>query len=449
MEFASLISTTGGIVWTIASFIVALSIIVAIHEYGHYIVGRWSGIAADVFSVGFGPVIWSRVDRRGTRWQIAALPFGGYVKFAGDADAASGKDAGAMADAAQDPAKLRRTMHGAPLWARAATVSAGPIFNFILSILIFAGIGLFTGAVKDPLTISELRPLPTQVDGLQSGDVILGVEGVELPSRDSDAYQAAFAEIPQQPVLTYDIERDGTRMQVEGNYLSPPLVGSVLPQSAALAAGFQPGDVITSINGDPVFAFGQLKEVVESSNGATLVLTVWRDGKTLDLSLSPKRSDEPQADGSFKTFWRIGILSASAIEPARENMGIGRAFLGGAERTWNTIEISISAIGSIVTGAIGTCNLTGPIRIAKTAGDMAGMGLEDFLLLIAGLSTAIGFFNLVPIPVLDGGHLLFHAYEAVTGRPPNDKAMNALMITGLVLILSLMVFVLSNDLFCP
>lgn len=449
MELAFLFSAAGGVVWTLLSFIVALSIIVAIHEYGHYIVGRWSGIDADVFSIGFGPILWSRMDRRGTRWQIAALPFGGYVKFAGDADAASSKDVDAMSEVAKDPAKLRRTMHGAPLWARASTVSAGPIFNFILSILLFAALGMSVGAIKDPLTISELRPMPTQVDGLQSGDVVLGVGGITLPSRDSADYQPAVTEIPQLPVLDYDIERDGRQMTVQGPYLSPPLVGWVQPQSAALTAGFEEGDVITAVNDDPVFAFGQVKEAVESSDGATLALTVWRRGETLDLSLTPRRVDEPQPDGNFKTYWRIGIGSASVFEPARENLGVGKALLGGAERTWNTIELTISAVRNIVTGAIGTCNLTGPIRIAKTAGDMAGQGFQEFLLLIAGLSTAIGFFNLFPIPVLDGGHLVFHAFEAVTGRPPSDKAMHVLMVTGLALVLALMVFVLGNDVFCP
>ncbi|MEL6211656.1 MAG: site-2 protease family protein, partial [Pseudomonadota bacterium] len=155
-----LIPAFGGLAWTLLAFVVALSIIVAIHEYGHYIVGRWSGIHADVFSIGFGPVSYSRVDKRGTRWQIAALPLGGYVKFAGDANAASGKDEEAMEEAAADPEALRRTMHGAPLWARAATVAAGPVFNFVLSIIVFAAVLMSAGQARDPLTVGELRPMP-------------------------------------------------------------------------------------------------------------------------------------------------------------------------------------------------------------------------------------------------------------------------------------------------
>lgn len=448
MDFAQLISSTGGTLWILASFVVALSIIVAVHEYGHYIVGRWSGIDADVFSVGFGPVIWSRYDKRGTRWQIAALPFGGYVKFAGDADAASASaDKAALSQ--MDAEKLRRTMHGAPLWARASTVAAGPIFNFVLSILIFAAVALSTGAVKDPLTVGEMRPLPASVDGLQPGDVILGVGGVTLPERADEAYSDAISAIPEEPVLAYDIERDGQRMTVDGPYLLPPLVGTVIPQSAAMAAGFEEGDVITGLDGEPVFAFGQLKRAVEGSEGRALALEVWRRGELIDLTLTPKRVDEVQADGSFETHWRIGIGSANAFDPMRESLGIGAAVTAGALRTWNTIDLTISGLGHIITGAIGTCNLTGPIRIAQTAGDVASQGFLDFLLLIGLLSTAIGFFNLLPIPVLDGGHLVFHAYEAVAGQPPSDRALQAMMITGLALVLSLMVFALGNDVFCP
>ena len=150
----------GSFAFTIFAFVAALSIIVAIHEYGHYIVGRWSGIHADVFSIGFGPVLASRVDKRGTRWQIAALPFGGYVKFKGDADASSGKDAAAID--AMDVEERRRSMHGAPLWARAATVAAGPVFNFILSILVFSLFLFFTGRPVDEPRIGAQAALPAQ-----------------------------------------------------------------------------------------------------------------------------------------------------------------------------------------------------------------------------------------------------------------------------------------------
>lgn len=448
MEFVNLISSAGEFAWIVACFVVALSIIVAVHEYGHYIVGRWSGIDADVFSIGFGPVLWSRYDTRGTRWQIAALPFGGYVKFAGDADAASaGRDDAAMAE--MDAEKLRRTMHGAPIWARASTVVAGPVFNFILSILIFAGVALFTGGEKDPLTVERMNPLPVEAGDLRPGDVIRGIGGLTLPERGDETYPDIIAEIPEEPVLAYDIERDGQRMAVEGPYLYPPLVGRIIPQSAARLAGFEEGDVITALDGEKVFAFGQLKRAVEGSDGRSLNIEVWRNGDTVNLTLSPKRVDDIQADGSVETYWRIGIGGSRAFEAANESVTVTEALTAGAARTWLTIDLTIKSLGNIVLGKMDSCNLTGPVRIAKTAGDVAQMGLMEFVLLIGMLSTAIGFFNLLPIPVLDGGHLVFHTYEAIVGQPPSDRAMQAFMVTGLALVLSLMVFALSNDFFCP
>lgn len=450
MDIVSLISEFGGIVWILVTFVIALSIIVAVHEYGHYIVGRWSGIDADVFSLGFGPVLLSTYDKRGTKWQVAAIPFGGYVKFAGDANAASGKDADAMAAAARDPEAFRRTMHGAPLWARSATVAAGPFFNFILSIIVFAAVGMYAGTVKEPLTVGDLRAMPNAEQGLQPGDVILAVDGVPLAQDDEAwSYDDLIDQVAKAPVLDYRIERDGREEVVQGPYIFPPLVGTVIPQSAAMRAGLEEGDVITAINGDPVFAFGQLKEVVESSDGAEIALRVWRAGDTVDLTLKPKRVDEPQEDGSFTTNWRIGIGAGNAFEPARESLGLGAAISGGVAQTWRTIELTVSGLGHMITGAIGTCNLTGPIRIAKTAGDVASQGLQQFFWLIAVLSTAIGFFNLFPIPVLDGGHLVFHAYEAVFRRPPSDRALQLLMGAGLAMVLTLMVFALSMDVFCP
>ncbi|WP_299041513.1 RIP metalloprotease RseP [uncultured Tateyamaria sp.] len=449
MDITALIPAFGGFAWTIFFFVVALSVIVAIHEYGHYIVGRWSGIHADVFSIGFGPVLFSRYDKRGTKWQIAALPFGGYVKFAGDANAASGKDDEAMEEAAADPAALRRTMHGAPLWARAATVAAGPVFNFALSILVFAIVGYSNGVPRDPLTVGDIQPLPTEVQELAAGDVVLAINGTPVPSYASPDYVDLMENLPLERVLDYTVERGGDEITVQGPYLRPPLVRSVSPRSAALAAGLEQGDVITSINGEPVFAFRQLVAAVEGSDGNTLDLGVWRNGEMLTKSLAPKRVDEPQQDGGFATQWRIGVASGNAFDPASESPGVVDAVTGGVAQTWRIITGSISGLGHMVTGAISTCNLSGPIGIAQVSGTMASQGAQSFVWFIAVLSTAVGLLNLFPIPALDGGHLVFYAYEAVTGKPPSDKALRILMTFGLALVLTLMLFALGNDLFCP
>ncbi len=434
---------------TVLAFVIALSVIVAIHEYGHYIVGRWSGIHAEVFSLGFGPVIYSRFDKRGTKWQIAAIPMGGYVRFKGDADAASAaKDAEAMSALSKE--ELRSTMHGAPLWARAATVAAGPVFNFVLSILIFAGVILSQGVVGEKLIVGEMRPLPVTEFSLQSGDTILSVAGAELPNSENGIDGDSFVEnLPRQALLDYKVERAGSETIVSGPYLYPPIVLQLSPQSAAYSTGLKQGDVITAIDGESIFAFRDLKESVEGSDGRVLALTIWRAGDFLEFDLTPRRVDEPQDGGGFVTQWRIGIAGGTAFDPAREAVGFSDAVTGGVSQTYRIIKGSLSGLYHMVTGAISSCNLSGPIGIAQTSGAMASQGTQNFIWFIAVLSTAIGLLNLFPIPVLDGGHLVFHAYEAVSGKPPKESVMRIMMTVGLVLVLSLMVFGLTNDLFCP
>ncbi|MCV6587375.1 MAG: RIP metalloprotease RseP, partial [Marinibacterium sp.] len=368
MDIMTLIPQFGGFAYTIVAFVVALSVIVAVHEYGHYIVGRWSGIHAEVFSLGFGPVIYSRVDRRGTRWQIAALPFGGYVKFLGDADAASGKDGAAMAAAASDPAQLRRTMHGAPLWARAATVAAGPVFNFVMSILVFAAIFLLRGQASDPLTVGEVNALPDGFYELQAGDEILGINGVATPDFGDAAAWAAFTDgIPETPVLDYLIARDGTEQVVPGPYLFPPYIAQVAPRSAAMDIELRPGDVITAIDEEPIFAFDQLKRAVEASDGRVLLLDVWRDGQMMEFALAPRRTDEPLPQGGFETTWRIGIAGGMAFSAATETAGLWPSLSGAVAQTGAIIQGSLSGLWHMITGAISTCNISGPIGIAETS----------------------------------------------------------------------------------
>ena len=440
-----LIPSFGGFAFTLLAFVVALSIIVAIHEYGHYIVGRWSGIHAEVFSLGFGPVLFSRVDRHGTKWQVAALPFGGYVKFLGDANAASGKDGDAID--ALDPAERRRSMHGAPLWARAATVAAGPVFNFILSILVFAGVMMLSGQASNDPVVGDIRPMPADMQLLEPGDRILAVEDTPVTTM-AEVYELGRT-LPPAATLTYDIERDGADMQVEANFPLIPVIDAVTPRSAAMDAGLQQGDVIRSIDGAPVHSFEQLRDAVEASEGAELLLGVWRAGEMMEITLSPRRMDLPSPDGGFETRWLIGVTGGLFFDPEITRVGPGTALLAGGETVVNVVQTSLSGLWHMITGAISSCNLQGPIGIAETSGAAASQGLDSFFWFVAVLSTAVGLLNLFPIPVLDGGHLLFHAFEAVTGRPPSDRALRIFMTVGLTLILSLMLFALTNDLFCP
>ncbi|MGB3244012.1 MAG: RIP metalloprotease RseP [Sulfitobacter sp.] len=450
MDILGLIPQFGSLIWIIVAFVVALSVIVAIHEYGHYIVGRWTGIKADVFSLGFGPVLWSRPDKHGTRWQIAALPFGGYVKFAGDANAASGKDEAAMAEVADNPEALRHTMHGAPLWARSLTVAAGPVFNFIFSILVFFAIAMTSGVEKEPLTVGEMRALPNFESGLQSGDEIIAVAGVPVPDFTTAQIRDDFFDsLPKQRTLEYDVIRDGQEQTVSGPFWRTPYISLIQPLSAAYSAGLETGDVITAIDGVEIFDFEQIRTAVEGSGGATVALKVWRGGETLDFNLTPKITDQPQDDGSYERKYLIGIGGGRPFEAATERPGVGEALWGGATSTWRIIETSLSGLKQMIVGNISTCNLSGPLGIAKTSGAMASQGAQSFVFFIAFLSTAVGLLNLFPIPALDGGHLVFYAYEAVSGKPPSDGALRILMSIGLAMVLTLMVFALGTDIFCP
>lgn len=446
MDAISFIPSFGGLLWTVLAFVVALSIIVTVHEFGHYIVGRWSGIHAEVFSLGFGPVLASRTDRRGTRWQIAALPLGGYVKFLGDANAASvGPDEVAMAR--MSDAERRHTMHGAPLWARAVTVAAGPVFNFLLSIAIFAGFFMVSGFASDTPTVGRLHALPGGSGQVQAGDVILSVDGVATP--DLAALLDAPDKLASKASMSYLVRRDGHEMTVEGPALFPARVSAVMPASAASDAGLEKGDVIVSANGQPIAAFRDLQAAVAAAEGAPIPLGVWRDGQSFEVTLAPRKTDTPTADGGFETRYLIGITGDFFFAAATRAVGPFEAVSAAASQVWGIITSSLSGLWHMITGAISSCNLRGPIGIAETSGAAASAGLADFIWFIGVLSTAVGFLNLFPIPMLDGGHLVFYTWEWATGRPPSDRAMSALMGAGLVIVLALMVFGLTNDLFCP
>ena len=445
MDLASLIPTFGSLAFTVVAFVVALSVIVAIHEYGHYIVGRWTGIKADVFSVGFGPVLFARKDRHGTSWQIAALPFGGFVKFRGDGNAASAKDADAMEGLT--PEERRATMHGAPLWARTLTVLAGPVFNFILSFLVFAALLMVRGVASDPISIAELRSVPADVQEMAPGDVILAVNGTPVPATDEFSTLRGILEPTESTV--YTVLRNDREMDVVGPWIFPALAGSVTPGSAAEAAGLKDGDVITAVDGDTIFDFEQLREKVRASNGEAIALTVWRDGSSDIFTMTPRRTDLPLADGSFETHFIIGVSPGMVFSPASETPDIVEALGYGVDQIVFITKSSISGLYHMIAGKISTCNMSGPIGIAETSGQAASQGWLSFIWFIAVLSTAVGILNLFPIPVLDGGHLVFYFWEALTGNPPSDQALRYLMAGGLTIMLGLMVFAVTNDLFCP
>lgn len=444
MDFLAQLPSFGNAFWTLVAFVAALSVIVAVHEYGHYIVGRWCGIKADVFSLGFGPKLVGWTDRRGTHWQIAALPFGGFVKFKGDADAASGKDGHAFD--AMSPEERRDTMHGAPLWARSATVAAGPVFNFALSIAVFAGMVLWSGVATQEARVGAPKALPT-AQVLQPGDLVLALDG--QPVADLAGFYRVADGLTPAPQVRYTLDRAGRTETVEGPFPFPPLADLVQPDSAAQDAGLKAGDVVLAVNGTPIHAFSELRVKVGASGGAPVTLRIWRAGAVQDVTLTPRRVDLPLPEGGFETRWLIGLTGGLAFEPETRRPGAFEALQLGARQTWMIVQTSLSGLWHMVTGAISSCNLRGPLGIAESSGNAAAQGTQSFIWFIAMLSTAVGMMNLFPVPVLDGGHLVFHAWEAVTGKPPSDRALRGLMTAGLALLLTLMVFALTNDLFCP
>jgi len=433
----------GGTAWTVFFFIVALSIIVFVHEYGHYIVGRWSGIHSEVFSVGFGPVLWSRRDKRGTQWQIAAIPFGGYVKFLGDADASSVKQGDISGLTAGE---RRHTMAGAPLWARSATVLAGPVANFILTFALLAGIFLAVGVPREEPTVGGLRDFPHEGPFLQEGDVILAIAGQATPDR--EAFGTVVRDLPAERTLSYTVRRADAELTVEGPHPFAPVVGQVIIRSAAMSAGLQAGDVILRAGGQEVTTFQQLPEIVNASQGAPVPLTVWRSGEIFDLTLTPRIRSMQDETGAFIERYQIGLAAGMVFEPAMRSTGPVETVRLALQQMWLLTTTTFSGLWHIITGAISTCNFSGAIGIAETMGDAARNGTESFIGMLAVLSLGIGIINLFPIPVLDGGHLVFHAYEAVTRRKPSERVLGFLMTVGLVLVLSLMVFALSRDLVC-
>lgn len=439
MNIAQLLPQFGNLAFTVIAFVIALSVIVAVHEYGHYIVGRLCGIRAEVFSLGFGPVLASRMDRHGTRWQVSALPLGGYVKFLGDANAASVGSTGEVADD-----QRRHTMLGAPLWARAATVLAGPLFNFVLAFLLFAGVILTSGTPREPLTVARLTALPAQMQGdLRPGDEVIAIAGQHIGEALLPDTDLPDATVP------YEVRRGESDLMISGPNPRLGVVGSVNPGSRAAEAGVRPGDVILSIGDEAVNNFSRIIDIVSASGGASMPFTLWRDGTELTFDIAPKRQDLPLADGSFETRWLIGIVQGSVFEPEVETPGLVDA----ASASWGQIRYitvsSLSALWHIVSGAISTCNLSGPVGIAEASGAMAAQGAMPFLWFLGVLSAAIGLLNLFPVPVLDGGHLVFFLWEAVTGHPPSDGALRVLTAAGLAIILTLMGFAILNDLvFC-
>lgn len=354
-------------------FVAVLSVVVFVHEFGHFIVGRWCGVDVRIFSIGFGREIFGFNDRHGTRWRFAWIPLGGYVKFAGDANEASQPDT--VAEKAMSDAERARSFPAKNVAQRAAIVVAGPVANFIFAILVFAAMLLVNG--RSHLT---------------------------------------------------------------------PRVEAVVAGSAAERAGILPGDVVLAIDNVEIKGFGELQRVVSGKAGEKLTLLVERGSRTKVLEMVPDLKVISSPLGKQ----RIGIIGLQASNRAedwtREEFGLVDSLVKGAEESWFVVTRTGDYLGKLLNGSESTDQLSGPIRIAQASGYVANSGgLIGLINLAAILSVSIGLINLVPIPMLDGGHLLFYACEALRGRPLSDRAQEIGFRIGLAMVLMLMVFVTWND----
>ncbi|KTT76765.1 RIP metalloprotease RseP [Sphingomonas endophytica] len=360
---------TPGVLLTVLAFALVIGPLVFIHEMGHYLAGRWFGVKAEAFSIGFGREIAGWTDKRGTRWKIAWLPLGGYVRFAGDMNPASQPTAEWLALPAEE---RRQTFQAKPVWQRAIIVAAGPFVNFVLAILILA----------------------------------------------------AFA-------LAY------------GDARTPSVVGQAIPGTAAATAGLRAGDRVTALGGREMTTFEDMVRFVKIRAGERVRVDYVRGGTP--ATVEAVIGTQEQRD-RFGNVYRVGLLGIAPAAPVIEPVGVLEAPVVAVQRTGDIVGMMVETIGQIISGRRSVKELGGPLSIAKVSGEQITLGADAFVFLIALVSINLGFINLLPVPMLDGGHLLFYAIEAVRRKPVAPEAVEWAYRGGLVAVLALMLLVTFNDL---
>ena len=443
MELLNSIPLVGPILFWVLPFIIVLSIVVAIHELGHLMVGRWCGIRAEVYSIGFGKVLWSRKDKHGTVWQVALLPFGGFVKFLGDMDPAS---AGQVDDSEMDPEDRKYAFHNAALWKRALTVLAGPVANFLLSIIIFFGIAMYSGKASDEPVIAELGDLATEELALLPGDRVLRVGDEPIESFGELIVALTRTNGVPTPV---QLVREGDQITVESRYSIPAVIASMRADGRALGAGMRPGDTVTAVDGTPIASARQLQLLVaDSTHGQPLTFTVERGEDLLSITFTPELvTREHPETGVVEPVptMGVGLPTFGGLLPVMVSATPMEAGQAAVLRVWQIISDTVVYIKQMLFHGADTSHLSGPIGIAKHSTNAANQGLITLITFTAFVSTAIGLMNLFPIPVLDGGHLVFYAVEAIRGKPTHEAIVRYGSVAGLSLLLLLMVFVTFNN----
>ena len=445
------------LVQTILAFLVALTVLIFVHEWGHFAVARWCGVKVLRFSIGFGPAIWSRrfgVDQ--TEWVIAAIPLGGYVQMLDERDRNPAEPISA--------ADLPRAFSRRPLLQRSMIVAAGPLANFLLAIALYAALA-WTGT-EQPVPIVDRPPPATAAAraGLQSGDTIIGVNGAPLQSWNQLRLKVIDASLSGAPLLL-GIERAGQRLdlilatqgamsadlsdrdplQVLGLSLAPGevLIGSLVAGEPAIVSGLRVGDRVKAIDGDPVLRSRDLIERVRDNPDRSLVFTVQRGNDEITLRVTPAAQSAPGAEGRPRG--RIGAMLQDRVRTETVSADALESLATGVARTWEMSAFSVRMLGRMLTGDLSVRNLSGPVTIADMAGQTARSGLQAYVAFLALISVSLGVLNLLPIPILDGGHLVYYAVEAITRRPLSEQVVAFTQKVGLTLVVFMMALALFND----
>jgi len=446
----------------IVMFLVIMTILVFVHEMGHYLIARRCGVRVEVFSIGFGPEIYGWNGKQsGTRWRISALPLGGYVKFFGDADAASGPT-----DQSRLTAEERRvSFHAKSVWQRMAIVAGGPVSNLVFAVLALMVLFMIVGRSFTPPVIGVIEPDgPAAAAGLQANDRIVAADGRRIDSFE-DVLQTAQMnpgisipltvqrgeqriDLTAKPAAKDFVDRFGTSHRFGDlgvfSLNSLPAIGSVEPGTPAEKAGLKSGDRILAVDGQPVASFNALRDIIVASPEKSLTLQIERQGQTMNLTATPERVTGKAPDGSTREIGRLGFKNAVVTE--HQKLGPGGALVQAGEQVVFMTQSIFTVIKQIILGLRPANEIGGPLRIAKVSGEATQLGWEAVAMLVIGLSVTLGVFNLLPVPMLDGGHLVFYLFEAVRGRPLSLRTQEYALRFGLFLVLCLVVFATWNDL---
>jgi regulator of sigma E protease len=442
-------------------FLVLLTPLVFVHELGHFLIARWNGVRVDVFSIGFGPELFGWKDKTGTRWKVCAVPLGGYIKMFGE-HALEGGDDETPRDMTEEEKKV--SFDQKRLSQRAWIVFAGPAANYLFAIIVIACSFAFLGQRYTPPEIGTVAESSAAAEaGLRPGDLILSIDGERVRR-----FEEIVTKVAMRPgeAMILEIDREGSvmtlpvttgviearmidnTMQKIGDlgirYPMPALIMSVIDDSAASQSGMMTGDIIVEIDGIEIEHFEDLQKIVADSPGKSFSFVVLRDGRRMTVSATIGSREVELRDGGTRVIGLLGVQVDAVTKIIK--LGPGEAVVAAADWAYELTAGSLMAIGQIVTGKRDSNQMGGPIMIAQVSSEAAKRGLVGFLEFMAMISVSLGLINLFPVPVLDGGHLLFYGIEAVRGRPLGERAQEYSFRIGLALVLSLMIFVTVNDL---